>query len=134
MKRAQLSDQIEKGVEVNMSPLIDCVFLLLIFFIVTTVFVEETGVEVDKPQAASASDLEKQSVMIAITASGKIVYGGQEISINSLRGVVKRQLTTPETPVILLADGEVPTRLLVEVMDECKLAGAEKVSVAAEKN
>ncbi len=117
-----------------MSPLIDCVFLLLIFFIVTTVFVEETGVEVDKPQAASASDLEKQSVMIAITAAGKIVYGGQEISINSLRGVVKRQLTTPETPVILLADGEVPTRLLVEVMDECKLAGAEKVSVAAEKN
>lgn len=134
MKRAQMSDQVEKGVEVNMSPLIDCVFLLLIFFIVTTVFVEETGVEVDKPQAASASDLEKQSVMIAITAAGKIVYGGQEISINSLRGVVKRQLTTPETPVILLADGEVPTRLLVEVMDECKLAGAEKVSVAAEKN
>ncbi|MDF3130664.1 biopolymer transporter ExbD [Kiritimatiellaeota bacterium B1221] len=134
MKRTQLSDQAENGVEVNMSPLIDCVFLLLIFFIVTTVFVEETGVEVDKPQAVSASDLEKQSVMIAITGAGEIVYGGQEISINSLRGVVKRQLTTPETPVILLADGSVPTRLLVEVMDECKLAGAEKVSVAAEQN
>ncbi|WFB35470.1 biopolymer transporter ExbD [Kiritimatiellota bacterium B12222] len=133
MKRVQMSDQVEKGVEVNMSPLIDCVFLLLIFFIVTTVFVEETGVEVDKPQAASAADLEKQSVMIAITASGKIMYGGREIQINSLRGVVKRQLTTPETPVILLADGDVPTRLLVEVMDECKLAGAEKVSLAAEK-
>jgi len=133
MKRVQLSDQIEKGVEVNMSPLIDCVFLLLIFFIVTTVFVEETGVEVDKPQAASAADLEKQSVMIAITAEGKLRYGGREIPLNSLRGLVKRQLTDPKTPVILLADGSVPTRLLVEVMDECKLAGAEKVSVAAEQ-
>lgn len=133
MKRVQLSDQVEKGVEVNMSPLIDCVFLLLIFFIVTTVFVEETGVEVDKPQAASAADLEKQSVMIAIQADGRLVFGGREIAMQSLRGLVKRQLKTPETPVILLADGSVPTRLLVEVMDECKLAGAKKVSVAAER-
>ena len=132
MKRVQLSDQVEKGVEVNMSPLIDCVFLLLIFFIVTTVFVEETGVEVDKPMAASAVDLEKQSVMIAITAAGELRFGGREIPLQSLRGLVKRQLKSPETPVILLADGAVPTRLLVEVMDECKLAGAANVSVAAE--
>ncbi|MGA0334266.1 MAG: ExbD/TolR family protein [Kiritimatiellia bacterium] len=132
MKRIQLSDQVDKGVEVNMSPLIDCVFLLLIFFIVTTVFVEETGVEVEKPQAVSASDLEKQSVMIAITGSGQIVFGGREIPLNSLRGLVKRQLTDPEIPVILIADGSVPTRLLVDVMDECKLAGAKRVSLAAE--
>lgn len=116
-----------------MSPLIDCVFLLLIFFIVTTVFVEETGVEVQKPQAASAQDLDKQSVMIAITREGQVVFGGREIPLNGLRGLVKRQLTTPDTPVIILADGEVPTRLLLEVMDECSLAGAKQVSVAAEK-
>lgn len=64
---------------VDISPLIDCVFILLIFFIVTTTFVEETGVEVDKPQAASSVQLEKTSVMIAITANGEIVYGGNEI-------------------------------------------------------
>ena len=103
MKRVQLSDQIEKGVEVN------------------------------KPQAASATDLEKESVMIAITREGQLVFGGREIPLSSLRGLVKRQLTTPETPVILLADGDVPTRLLVEVMDECSLAGAQQVSVAAEQ-
>lgn len=132
MKRVQLSDQVEKGVEVNMSPLIDCVFLLLIFFIVTTVFVEETGVEIQKPQAASSSQMEKSSVMIAITAQGEIVFGGRSIPLQSVRGLVKRQLTDPNTPVLLLADDSVPTGLLVQVLDECKLAGAQRVSVAAE--
>lgn len=132
MKRVQLSDQVERGVEVNMSPLIDCVFLLLIFFIVTTVFVEETGVEIQKPQAASSSQMEKNSVMIAITAQGEIVFGGRTIPLQSVRGLVKRQLTDPNMPVLLLADDSVPTGLLVQVLDECKLAGAERVSVAAE--
>ena len=62
--------------DINVSPLIDMVFILLIFFIVTTVFVEETGTEVDKPQAASAVNLEKNSILIAITAKGQVVYGG----------------------------------------------------------
>ncbi|MEX2607492.1 MAG: biopolymer transporter ExbD [Kiritimatiellia bacterium] len=133
MKRVQLSDQVEKGVEVNMSPLIDCVFLLLIFFIVTTVFVEETGVEVQKPQATSSRQMEKNSVMIAITAQGDIVFGGRSIPLQSVRGLVKRQLADPNTPVLLLADDSVPTGLLVQVLDECKLAGAQRVSVAAEQ-
>lgn len=132
MKRVQLSDQVERGVEVNMSPLIDCVFLLLIFFIVTTVFVEETGVEIQKPRAASSRQMEKNSVMIAITAQGEIVFGGRSIPLQSVRGLVKRQLADPNTPVLLLADDSVPTGLLVQVLDECKLAGALRVSVAAE--
>ncbi|MDA3873322.1 MAG: biopolymer transporter ExbD [Kiritimatiellae bacterium] len=133
MKRVQLSDQVERGVEVNMSPLIDCVFLLLIFFIVTTVFVEETGVDIQKPQAASSQQMEKNSIMIAITAQGEIVFGGRSIPLQSVRGLVKRQLTDPNTPVLLLADDAVPTGVLVQVLDECKLAGAERVSVAAEQ-
>lgn len=115
-----------------MSPLIDCVFLLLIFFIVTTVFVEETGVEIQKPRAASSRQMEKNSVMIAITAQGEIVFGGRSIPLQSVRGLVKRQLADPNTPVLLLADDSVPTGLLVQVLDECKLAGALRVSVAAE--
>jgi biopolymer transport protein ExbD len=133
LKKISLSDSVERGVEVNMSPLIDCVFLLLIFFIVTTVFVEETGVEIQKPQAASSQQMEKESIMIAITDQGRIVFGGREIPLHSVRGLVKRQLQDPETPVLLMADGSVPTRLLVEVLDECKLAGANRVSVAAEQ-
>lgn len=122
----------EVGVEINMSPLIDCVFLLLIFFIVTTVFVEETGVEVEKPQAASAEDLEKQSILLALTEDGRVFYGGQEIGIGGVRGVVSRQLRQREVPVIILSDQQARTSALVDVIDEAKLAGAEQVSLAAE--
>ena len=132
MKRVGLSDMAERGVEVNMSPLIDCVFLLLIFFIVTTVFVEETGVEIQKPQAASAQDMDKHSIMIALTADGKMIFGGREIGINGVRGTVARQLREREAPVIILADGGARTSPLVDIIDECKLAGARNVSIAAQ--
>lgn len=131
MKRSVLSETSERGVEINMSPLIDCVFLLLIFFIVTTVFVEETGVEIQKPQAASAQDLDRHSIMIALTADGRIVYGGREIGLNGVRGVVARQLRERDVPVIILADGDARTSPLVDIIDECKLAGAKQVSIAA---
>jgi len=131
MKRVTLAADSEGGIDVNMSPLIDCVFLLLIFFIVTTVFVEETGVAVDRPQAVSASRLERQSIMIALMPDGDIVYGGRSISLDSVRGLVSRQLRDREMPVIILADRDSRTGRLVELMDECKLGGATQVSVAA---
>lgn len=123
----------DTGVEINISPLIDVVFLLLIFFIVTTVFVEETGIQVDKPRAASARDLEKNSIMIALTRDGRIVYGNRDVSLNDLRGIVAQQLKTREMPVILIADRETSTGRLLEAMDECKLAGAKQISVAASR-
>jgi len=131
MKRISISELSERGVDVNMAPLIDCVFLLLIFFIVTTVFVEETGVEIRKPQAASAEDLDKRSILIAVTKDGRVVYGGRDIGIGGVRGVVARQLREKEAPVILLADGDARASPLVDVIDECKLAGAENVSLSA---
>jgi len=133
MKRVTLSEQAERGVDVNMAPLIDCVFLLLIFFIVTTVFVEETGVEIQKPQATSAEDLDKHSILIALMADGKVVFGGREIGVNGVRGIVARQLRQKEAPVIILADGDARTSPLVDVIDECKLAGAKQVSIAANR-
>ncbi len=117
--------------QIDMSPLIDCVFILLIFFIVTTVFVEETGVEVDKPQAASASQLEKSSILIALTSDGKIVYGGRDIGINGVRSVVKRLTQRDDLPVIIQADKNSQSGMLVRIIGEAKLAGANKVSVAA---
>ena len=133
MKRVSERERSGQNVEVNMSPLIDCVFLLLIFFIVTTVFVEETGVEVQKPQAASAQDLDKHSIMIALTSDGRIIFGGREIGLNGVRGVVARQLREREAPVIILADGDARTSPLVDIIDECKLAGARQVSIAASR-
>ena len=121
------------AVEVNMSPLIDCVFLLLIFFIVTTVFVEETGVEVQRPQAAAARDLEKESLLIALTAEGEIVYGGERIGLNSVRGLVARQMREKQVPVILMADVSSRTGKLVDLIDECKLGGAVDINLAARR-
>lgn len=119
--------------DINISPLIDCVFILLIFFIVTTTFVEETGVEVDKPQAASSVRLEKTSILLALTEKGEVVYGGREIGFSGVRQLVKRMLQKEDVPVIIQADAAAPSGLLVRVIDEAKLAGATKVSLASRK-
>lgn len=115
---------------VDISPLIDCVFILLIFFIVTTTFVKETGVEVNKPQAASASQLEKNSIMLALTREGQVVYGGQQIGFSGVRSLVRRQLQKEDVPVIIKADQDAASGLLVRIIDEAKLAGAKNVSLA----
>jgi len=122
-----------KTEEINVSPLIDIVFILLIFFIVTTVFVEETGVEVRRPQAASAADLEKESILIAITADGKVVYGGNEIGVRGVRGVVRRLIKQdPEMPVIVQADEAASIETYTRVHDEAALAGATRINLATE--
>ena len=131
MKRIALNSIGSRGIEINMSPLVDCVFLLLIFFIVTTVFVEETGVDIEKPRAATARDLQKQSVLIALLPDGRIVYAGREIDINSVRGIVAEQLRTQDAAVIIMADRDSRTGKLVTLMDECKLGGATRASGAA---
>ena len=117
----------------NITPLMDMVFILLIFFVVTTAFVEETGVEVQRPTAASAEDLEKNSILIAVTRDGRIVYGGQEHNLNGVRALVARELSAKEMPVIILVDDSARSGILVDVIDECKIAGAKTVSIAARK-
>ena len=116
---------------IDMSPLIDCVFILLIFFIVTTVFVEETGVSVDKPQAASATQLEKNSILIAITDRGQVVYGGKDIGVRGVRPLVRRMVQREQLPVIIQADKSSASGVLVRVIDEAKLGGAESVNIAS---
>lgn len=130
-REAIADDGSEPGID--MSPLMDCVFILLIFFIVTTTFVEETGIEVDKPQAASSAKLEKTSILIALTAKGEVVYGGKEIGIAGVQPLVRRMLQTEELPVIIQADASVPSGILVRLIDEAKLAGAAKVSLATKQ-
>ncbi|HEX5052122.1 MAG TPA: biopolymer transporter ExbD [Planctomycetota bacterium] len=124
----QSDDASDAGID--MSPMIDCVFILLIFFIVTTTFVEETGVEVDKPQAASSVQLEKTSILIALTAKGEVMYDNREIGMGGVRSAVSRALQKEKVPVILQADAAAPAGLLVRVIDEAKLGGADKVSLA----
>ncbi len=122
----------EEVSDINVSPLIDMVFILLIFFIVTTVFVEETGTDVDKPQAASVVQLEKNSILLAVTAKGQVVYGGKEIGLGGVRPLVRRLTQQEPMPVIIQVDRNASAGLLVRVIDESKLGGAKNVSIAAE--
>ena len=118
---------------IDVSPLMDCVFILLIFFIVTTTFVDESGVEVDKPQAAASMNTESKSIMLVLTEKGKVVYENHEIGIGGIRNLIATRLTDKEQPVIIQAEDNVPAGLLVRVVDEARLAGAEKVSVGSGK-
>ncbi len=124
--------QSSDSVEINISPLIDMMFLLLIFFIVTTAFVEEIGIQIQKPKAASAQNLEKQSIMLGVSENGGVIYGGNEIGLSGVRGLVSRLLKDRERPVIIIADAQSRSGIVVDVIDECKLAGAKQVSIATE--
>ncbi len=131
MIQRRFSSPSQDNQEINLSPLIDMVFILLIFFIVTTVFVEETGVEIDKPEAASAIDLEQNSILIALTADGEVVYGGRNVGLNGIRGIIQRLTRDdPNMPVIIQADRTVSTDRLVRALDEAKLGGAERVNIS----
>lgn len=135
MKHARSFSQDDSGdvAGIDVSPLMDCVFILLIFFIVTTTFVEETGVSVDKPQAASSVQLEKNSILLAITSEGAVVYGSREIGVGGVRPLVARLIQKEDLPVIIQVDQSVKSGALVQVIDEAKLGGATKVSLSTAK-
>ena len=120
--------------DINISPLIDMVFILLIFFIVTTVFVEETGVDVQKPEAAAAVNLEKNSILLAVTEKNQVVYGGAEIGVTGVRAQVKRLLQTDSSlPVIIQGDENADYGIVARVVGEAKAAGANTVSLSTRK-
>jgi len=116
--------------EVDMSPLIDCVFILLIFFIVTTVFVKETGVEVLRPLVQSAEKLERNSLLIAITPEGNVMHGGRDIGVNGVQALIKREMKKETLPVIIQVDSNAKSSVMYKVLNEAKLGGAVKVNLA----
>lgn len=115
---------------IDLSPLIDVVFILLIFFIVTTVFIKETGVEVEKPEAVTSQQLDNELILIAITPQGEVMYDHSNIGVSGVRATVAALLLAQERPVVIQADRAVTTDLLVRVMDEAKLAGATRLNIA----
>ncbi len=117
-----------------MAPLIDMVFILLIFFMVTTVFTRETGVEVNRPQASSSQDLDKKSLMIGIDPQGNVFVEERRVDLLGLRAIVERRLQVdPDRNIVIISDEESRTGALVQVMDECRLAGGTNIAIAAKK-
>lgn len=120
----------EREAGIDLSPLIDVVFILLIFFIVTTVFIKEPGVEVNKPEAVTSEQLENDLILLAITPAGEVMYDGSNIGVAGVRSTVSALLLVQERPVVVQADRQVTTDLLVRVIDQAKLAGATSVNIA----
>lgn len=123
----KLENEPRQGIDI--SPLIDVVFILLIFFIVTTVFVKETGVKVEKPEAVAAQKLENELILLAITNAGEVIYDHSNIGISGVRSTVSALLMIQDRPVVIQADRRVTTDLLVKVMDQAKLGGASSISI-----
>ncbi len=122
-----LSDESEEPVTIDLSSMIDCIFILLIFFIVSTVFVEETGVTVNKPDVGGASALEKNSILLAVTAEDKVYYGGESIGIQGIVGKIKPLLAeTPDMPVIIQGDKDSTHGIVQQAHGQAILAGAMK--------
>ena len=96
-------------------------------------FVKETGVEVEKPQAISAQQLDQMAILLAITRTGEVVYDGANIGVSGVRSTVEQLLLKDDRPVVVQVDKAVRSELLVEVIDEAKLAGASAVNIATLK-
>ena len=120
---------------IDITPMLDIVFIMLIFFIVTTTFIKETGVEVNRPNASTAVADEKGNILIAISENNEIWIDKRMIDIRAVRANVERlKAENPEGSVIIQADENSKTGLLVETMDQVRLAGVQNVSIAADKD
>ncbi len=120
------------AVELNIAPLIDMVFILLIFFLVTTSFIKETGIEVSRPTAATAVSQPQATILIGIDAANRIHIDHREVDIRAVRANVERALAeNPEGAVVVVADKASSTGVAIQVMDGCRMAGAQNVSLAA---
>ncbi|MBT7741934.1 MAG: biopolymer transporter ExbD [Opitutae bacterium] len=123
----------EKEAEsINVSPLIDVVFILLIFFIVSASFVKVPGEEVVRPRTVTADSLEKNAVLFALTADNSLHYAGEKINIDQVRSLVEDLRREVDAPVIIQVDQEADASRLAQVAREGKKAGA-TVSIATRK-
>ena len=124
----------EPAVGLNMTPLIDMVFILLVFFVVNTSFVKETGVTIERPSAKSAVKQDQANILIAVNREGEIWIDKQRVDLRALRGHIERlHAESPEGSVVVLADSKSQTGTVMQVVDQARLAGIAKVAVAARK-
>ena len=119
--------------EVDMTPMLDVVFIMLIFFIVTASFVKEAGIDVTRPPAATAERKERGNILVAITANDQIWIDRRQVDPRALRANIERlHAENPQGSVVIQADKDSKNGLLVQVMDAARSAGVSNVSLAAE--
>lgn len=118
--------------QIDLTPMLDVVFIMLIFFIVTTSFVKETGVDINRPSAATAEKKSKGNILIAIKPNGDIWIDKRQIDVRAVRANIQRMKAKfPQSSIIIKSDSEARTGILVKVMDQIRLAGVKNISIAA---
>jgi len=134
-RRGWQRHQRQGQVELNVIPLIDVVFFLLVFYVISTSFIRETAVSIDRPQSGQAVAIEESFVPVAVVKSGAIHIGPRVVDLQGLPAEVGSALAQANaTRVVVVADREVPTGLLLNVMDACQAGGAIQVDVAATRD
>ena len=119
--------------QVNLTPMLDVVFIMLIFFIVTASFVKEAGIDISRPPAATAERKERGNILIAITENDQIWIDRRQVDVRALRANIERlHAENPQGSVVIQADKGSKNGLLVQVMDASRLAGVSNVALAAE--
>ena len=123
--------RVEEDAEIDMTPMLDIVFIMLIFFIVTTVFVKEAGIEVNKPNGSLAVMPKNANIFIAITEDGKVWIDKRPVETELVRSNLERLMAEqPSDVIIIQADKEAEHGLVIEVMDQIKAAGIDRISIA----
>ena len=129
--RPSLQERLEdRPPGIDLAPMLDTVFNLLIFFIITSAFIQESGVDVEKPQAVTATQLKNDFIILTIAPTGEVWYDRNNIGVEGVRSTVAALLLSEERPVVIQADKRATTDVLVRVMDEAKLAGAKTLNIA----
>ena len=119
--------------EVNLTPMLDVVFIMLIFFIVTASFVKEAGIDISRPPAAPAVRKERGNILLAITHNDQIWIDRRQVDPRALRANIERlHAENPQGSVVIQADKDSRNGLLVQVMDASRMAGVKSVALAAE--
>ncbi|SEP67525.1 biopolymer transport protein ExbD [Solimonas aquatica] len=117
---------------IDLAPMLDFVLNLLIFFIITTSFVKESGITVTRPEALTAENKENGNILIAIRPNGDVWMDKQRIDVRDVRTAIERlHIERPEDTVVIIADKDSQTGVLTKVMDQVKQGGIQEVSIAA---
>jgi biopolymer transport protein ExbD len=128
--KSHSADSEETGID--LAPMLDFVLNLLIFFIITTSFVKEAGITVDRPEALTAEHRESGNILIAIRSNGEIWMDRRQVDLREVRPIVERlHIERPDDTVIVIADKAAKTGVLAQVMDEVKLGGIKEVAIGA---
>ena len=123
----------QEEAEINITPMLDIVFIMLIFFIVTTSFIKETGVDPKRPEAETAVAQERGNILIAVDSKGGIWMNKREVELTQIRSMVEQAISeSPESSVVIIADEKAGTGVVIDLMDQIRLGGVSNISLAAE--